>query len=268
MSQDSFGNIEKDLQEYAGLIYDGPFSEHMTSIKPQGLGEGTYAEEDAKKVVYEYVAQNSIKNINYNGIIESTIKAHSFTVETDNGIVYMDITETGGKVLQMNYIRDTGEVVIDMETASKNAIAFLEGHGFKNMKESYYTNNGTTLTINYAYTQNGVICYPDLVKVKVALDNGEIVGMESKGYLNCHHQRNFEEPKITIDEAREKINDKIEISSQGLAIIPTDWSTELLTYEFKGKVGENEFIVYINTKTGKEEKVYMIINSQNGMLAI
>ena len=65
----------------------------------------------------------------------------------------------------------------------------MNTHGFENMKETYYLKQDGIVTINYAYNQDGVIMYPDLIKVKVALDNGEILGIETTGYLNNHTQR-------------------------------------------------------------------------------
>ena len=124
------------------------------------------------------------------------------------------------------------------------------------------------MTINYAYCQGDVVCYTDLIKVKVALDDGTIVGIETKSYLNSHRERKIAKPLITIEEARNKINSKIEILSEGMAIIPTEYQTELTVYEFKGKAFENNFIVYINVENGKEEKVFMIIDTPGGTLAI
>ena len=124
------------------------------------------------------------------------------------------------------------------------------------------------LTINYAYVQDGVICYTDLVKVKVALDDGSVIGIETKSYLNSHRERKIAEPKITMEEAKAKLNPKLEILSEGKAIIPTDFQTELTTYEFKGKIGENNFIVYVNVENGKEEKIFMILDTPGGTLAI
>lgn len=269
LSQDSFGNMEKELQNYEGLIYDGPYSEHMTGPTPKGLAEEVYNEEMAKNKILEYVDEKSIEDIKYNGKVEGNIVAHSFDVTlTNKDMVYFNITEQGGHILWMNYNRNVGKEKLKVEEANQKALAFLEGHGYKNMKESYYISEEGVLTINYAYTQNGVICYPDLIKVKVALDDGEIVGMESTGYLNCHIQREIKEPKISISDARNKINPKMEITSEGMAIVPTKWSTEVLTYEFKGKVDENEFIVYIDAETGREENIFMIVNTPNGMLAI
>lgn len=269
LSQDNFGNIEKNLQDYEGLIYDGPFSEHMTSATPKGLGEGQYTKEMAEKVFYEFTDKNDIQTLVYNGIVDGKIRAHSFTgTYRDGSNVYMDISETGGKVIFSNRNRQPQYSSMKIEDAKKVAQEYLKNHGFDSMEESYYMIEGNSVTINFAYTQNGVICYPDLIKVKVALDNGDILGMEAQGYLNTHTVRNFETPKIDVNEARKLVNQNVEILSERLALIPTDWSTEILTYEFKGRVDDRNFIVYVNADTGKEEDVFLLIESENGILAI
>lgn len=269
LSQDNFGNIEKNLQDYEGLIYDGPFSEHMTSVTPKGLGEGQYTKEMAEKVFYEYADKNDVQSLVYNGIVDGKIKAHSFTGTYEDGTnIYMDISETGGKVIFISCNREPQYSTLDFEQAKKVAQDYLQKHGYENMEESYYTIEANSVTINFAYTQNGVICYPDLIKVKVALDNGSILGMEAQGYLNSHVVRTFEVPQIDVNEARKLVNENVEILSERLALIPTDWSTEILTYEFKGKVDDRNFIVYVNANNGKEEDVFLLIESENGILAI
>ena len=71
-----------------------------------------------------------------------------------------------------------------------------------------------------------------------------------------------------IDEARAKINANMQIVSEQIAIIPTNFQTEIETYEFQGRVDENTFLVYISTETGKEEKIFMVIDTPGGELAI
>ena len=124
------------------------------------------------------------------------------------------------------------------------------------------------VTINYAANQDDVILYPDLIKVKVALDNGEILGVETTGYLNNHTIRTLVEPKITIEEAKSSLNQNLQIESEGLAMIPTEWKTEILCYEFKGKVDDREFLVYINVENGREEDILIITDTPNGTLAM
>ena len=136
------------------------------------------------------------------------------------------------------------------------------------MEETYYLKQEGIVTINYAYKQDNVIMYPDLIKVKVALDNGEILGIETTGYLNNHTVRDISNVKITEDEAKKDLNQDLEITSSGMAMIPTEWETEILCYEFKGKVDDKEFLVYINAENGREEDILIITNTPNGTLTM
>ena len=136
------------------------------------------------------------------------------------------------------------------------------------MKETYYLKEEGIVTINYAYTENGVVIYPDLIKVKVALDNGEILGMETSGYLNNHTERNLSDVKINKEEAKKTLNKELDIQSEGLAVIPTEWESEILCYEFKGKVEDKEFLVYINAENGREEDILIITDTPNGILTM
>ena len=134
------------------------------------------------------------------------------------------------------------------------------------MEPTYYLKQGGAVTINYAYTQNDVTIYPDLIKLKIALDDGQVLGMETSGYLNNHTERDIPVANITIDEAKATLNQNLEITSEGLAIIPTEWRTEIFCYEFKGKVNDTDFLVYINAETGEEEDILVIIETPNGIL--
>ena len=92
--------------------------------------------------------------------------------------------------------------------------------------------------------------------------------METTGYLNNHKQRDISEIKITKEEAKNKINKNIQISSEGLAVIPTKWQTEILCYEFKGKVDNTDFLVYINAENGKEQDILVIKDTPDGVLTM
>ena len=166
----------------------------------------------------------------------------------------------------MNYNRNIEAETVSQERANEIGKKFLNSRGFKNMKETYYLKEDGIVTINYAYNQDGVTVYSDLIKLKVALDNGEIMGIETTGYLNSHARRNIRNVKISKDEAKKNLNPKLKIISENLAIIPTQWKTEVLCWEFKGKVDNTDFLVYINADNGKEEDILVIINTPNGTL--
>lgn len=136
------------------------------------------------------------------------------------------------------------------------------------MKETYYLKQEGIVTINYAYEQNEVTMYPDLIKLKIALDNGDVLGMETTGYLNSHEERNLAHVKISKEEAKKTLNQKLDIQSEALAVIPTEFKTEILCWEFKGKVKETEFLVYINAENGREEDILVIQNTPEGTLTM
>ena len=271
MSKDSFGNIEENFHDYTGLIYDGAFSEHMTNIERKGLTGENITEEQALEIAKKFIGQESIEEIASNGLSENgNIPSYSFNIKTkdtnENNTKSIAISQKGGHIVYMNYNRNIETEIISEEDANKIGKKYLEEKGFQNMKETYYLKNNGILTINYAYQQEDVVIYPDLIKLKIALDDGEVLGIETTGYLNCHTERNINKIKITKEQAKEKINKNLEIIGEDLAIIPTEYQTEILCWEFKGKIEEKEFLVYINVETGKEEDILLIVNTPNGTL--
>ena len=269
LSQASFGSINENLHEYSGLIYDGAFSEHMTNPERVGLTGDEITEGQAKDIAKKFIGEDKIQEINSNGKSQNgNIESYSFTAKVGNEQEYViSVSIKGGHVVSMNSNREVTSENIKPEDAVNLGKQFLNNREFKNMEATYYLNYNGILTVNYAYHQDDVTMYSDLVKVKIALDNGEILGVESTGYLNSHRdKRELPQDLITEEQAKEKVNTKLEIKSSGLAVIPTKWNTEILCYEFKGNTGENDFIVYINAQTGEEEDILMIINTPEGTL--
>ena len=269
-TNNGFSNLEENFHEYSGLIYDGAFSEHLTSQEKKGLTGEEIDEETAKKKVEEFYEIGNIKEINSLGLSENAIiPAYNFMIVTNNDEnVSISISKKGGHIIYMNYNRDVSSEILSNEEADQKGKEYLEKRGYSNMKETYYLKQEGIMTINYAYVQDGVVAYPDLIKVKVALDNGDILGVETTGYLNNHTQRDLSNVKITVEEAKKSLNKNLNILSEGMAIIPTEWQTEILCYEFKGEVDGTEFLVYINAENGREEDILVIKDTPNGILTM
>lgn len=276
ISKDSFSNLEENFHEYAGLIYDGAFSEHLTSSDKKGLTGENITEDEAKKIASEFIGNDKIEEINSSGLLENNdIPAYDFNIKLKNqknNNMTISITQKGGHIIFMEYNREVEAETISEERACQIGREFLNQKGFQNMQETYYLKQNGILTVNYAYhqeTNNGsVTMYADLVKVKIALDNGEILGIESTGYLNSHYERNLPQIKISKEQAKQNINPNIEIKSESLAVIPTEFQTEIFVWEFKGIVEDTEFLVYINVENGKEEDILIIKNTPNGTLTM
>ena len=261
VSNISKSSLEQNFHEYSGLIYDGAFSEHITSKEKKGLTGDNIDEQKAQEIAKKFIGEDKVQEITSTGKSENTnMPTFDFSVkvngETKSNMV-ISISEKGGHVVFMNYNRDIQAESVTQKRADEIGKDFLKSRGFDDMKETYYLKQDGIVTINYAYEQDGVT---------VALDNGEIMGIETTGYLNSHEKRNISDVKITEEQAKKDLNSKIEILSENLAIIPTEWKTEVLCWEFKGKVDDTDFLVYINAKTGEEQDILVITNTPNGTL--
>ena len=269
-SMDGFSNLEENFHQYSGLIYDGAFSEHLTNGEKKGLTGDDIDEDIAKQKAIDFIGKDNVQNIESLGFSENaTIPEYNFSVKTNSeNSISISISKKGGHIVYMNSNRDVNSEIISQEEANVKGKEFLNNHGFMNMKETYYLKQDGIVTINYAYVQNDVVVYSDLIKVKFALDNGEVLGIETTGYLNNHTQRDTSNVKISKESAKKTLNKNLQIASEGLAIIPTEFQTEILCYEFKGKVDDKEFLVYINAENGREEDILIITNTPNGTLTM
>ena len=71
------------------------------------------------------------------------------------------------------------------------------------MVPSYTLNYDSNVLVSYVYSQKNIIIYPDEIKLKIALDDGSIIGIESQKYLVSHEEnRVIIQPKITVAQAQ------------------------------------------------------------------
>lgn len=149
-----------------------------------------------------------------------------------------------------------------MNEANNHAVKFLKDHKFKNLalfESMQYENIGV---FNFVTEVDGVKIYPDSIKMKVALDNGNIIGFAAEDYLMANTERKIKDPVISKQDALKKINKQVNIMDDGLAIILNDLNEEVLCYEFIGTLGEDTYRIYINADNGTEEKVEKLKNAE------
>ena len=253
--------LEEEFHNYPSLVYDGPFSQHLSLKKAVFTsGKAEISEKQALKKAQTFIKDENCAVSRIDGVLPSfLINCKETTVE---------FTRDGGILLLMMKNRMPDEEKISISQAKDYAEKFLRENGFDSMKESYFENREGSVVINYGYEQNGYIVYPDLVKVKVALDNGEIIGFESRGYIMNHVVRDIPKAIISEEEALTCINNGLKTESVSLAVIPLENGSEAPCYQIRGVVEDKHFLVYVNTQTGNVEDMQILLESENGTLAV
>ena len=271
--QTSLISLDTEVSKTPELIYDGPFADQMINKKPVGLGNNDVKEEDAAKIAVQFFGEDRVQDIEPfeqgENIEELRMPSHTFHLYPENQqkdlAVYMGVSQKGGKVIWMANPRPIGNPQISIEEAEQYALKYLEEKGFDNMEPNYSLKYDGNILFNFAYKQDNITIYPDLIKVKVALDTGEIVGFDASTYYLNHQKRKLGNPAISQEEAREKVKVEFDINSIRLALIPKG-KTEVLCYEYKGRYRDGDFIIYINAMDGTEEQILQIIHDENGTL--
>ena len=265
----AFENVETNFPELPTRTYDGPFSDHLASSQPkmlEGLGEIS-AEEALISAAACTGYRESIFSLA--GEVEGEIPCYTCTASVDGGELTVWVTKAGGKVMSITNSRSVGTASLSPDQGAMAAYEFLSKNGFENMVETYRYNNDGRLTVNFAYRENDVLCYPDLCSVTVALDTGSILSFECTSYLSNHTQRTLEVPAVSVDDARTKVSPKLDVLREQLALIPTDGEYEVLCWEFVCEAENGQhYIVCINAATGAEQKILILLEDENGTLAL
>ncbi|MBP3447433.1 MAG: germination protein YpeB [Clostridia bacterium] len=262
-----FTVLEQKFGNYPRLIYDGAFSDHLDNRQAEYLvDKPEISKKEAQEAARNFLGTERVKSIKCIGESQNTIPvSYSFTGKLADDTDYsIDITKQGGEVLYYLNNRENHTANLSVEDAMEKGLAFLKSIGRGNVTASYYEIGDGFLTLNYCPLNGDIREYPDLMKLRISLDNGEILAYEAKGYLLNHRKR--EVPEFMPFHPEEHIDSSIQISSVNRALIPTDDGREIYAYELKGKLNNRDYLVYINAETGNTEQILLVIENENGVL--
>ncbi len=267
----SIKEIETEFPQNAGLIYDGPFSDHINKMEAlllkgkEDVSKDTALEKAAETFKLEKKDLKLVGESNTDGNID----LYSFSKDEKDHSVYIDVTKKGGLIMNMMNSRAVTEMNLGAKDCIKKATDFMKTLGLENMVENYYISRNNVLTVNFAFTKDDVTYYPDLIKVSIAHDDGEVVGFESRGYIMSHTDRTVPTIQITSEQAILKVKDGLTLENSRLAVIPSAGKQERFCHELKfvDQYGQ-KCLIYVNVETGIEEQILILIEDDNGILTM
>lgn len=252
-----FSEIDLSI-EYPELIYDGPFSDAVTKATPKGITDKVITKEEAYKIAKRAIGIES-GDLVFQGLWEGKIKSLNYADGETTVKLALD-----GTLLMYNTPSSLGGSEYTEEECVDVAKKYLETIGFSSMSPVWYSNYSGNVFINFVYEQDGVLYYPDMVKVKVSAETGKVVAFEGLAYAYNHTKRFTLTP--VIDEST-AINsaEGISVRETRLVAIPQNTS-EVLAWEVFGEVGEKKYFIYIDALTGDEINILSVIDSEQGDL--
>jgi spore germination protein len=263
---DGFKTVEKNVQSYKETDFGPTFTSAEKGQKGFAHLEGkNITEKEAKQIAKTFLGLKGNERISVvhsgkgasDGFYSVTVQNPKTKSET-----YMDITKKGGYPIWVIENRPVKKQNISLNEATMRGLDFLKKHKFKNLELYESTQYDNIGVLTFVTNENGIRIYPEAIKMKIALDDGTIIGFSARDYLSSPTKRQVVKPTLSAAEARAKINPSVQIMEERKAIILNNLNKEVLCYEFLGTLGDDTYRIFINAENGIEEKVEKLQNPE------
>ncbi len=258
-------SMVKDVSvEYPTMIYDGPFSDSETDYVVRGLNGQVIDKSQA----YNSVAKSfkNIANLEYAGEINSNFETINYNLATtDEHNLFVQVSKIGGHILTVSgYHQSTMESKVNIEEGEKIALDFAKANGTNSVECVWRDVLGAEAYYNIAPVQNGIILYPDLIKVKVDLSTGTVIGYDATTYFINHVERDLKGEYISSIDASKTIPKGFETSKGRLCLAPLDYGREVVCFEYVSQRDGETYYFYVNAISGKLENILKVIATNDG----
>lgn len=259
--------LDKRVQGYIeteGGPFQNKVGDEFTDKRDQIDGEEIDADQAQQNALdfFDIKEKNSAE-------VEENGQSREFTAyrvsidDEENNQVTIDVSQKGGHVIWMLNSRDIEESSIGLNEAQSTALQFLQDHDlgeFTVVESDQYDNVGV---FDFVPIKDDIRSYPELIRCKVALDNGELIGYDALDYVVNHDQEfDTEEPSVTMDEAKNSVNGHFNVQEEHLSLVEIKAGEVKLCYELLGTVENETYRLFINAQTGKEERVEKMKKAQ------
>ena len=260
---DGFTDLAVSETSFPTLIYDGPYSDHIMQKEPLMLKNlKSVDENEALRLAKKLSDSDELKLLTAE---DGKMPSYVFS----DGDRTIAVTKAGGMYSYMLSTRKVGKQTITAKEAVGRAKDYLSELGINGLTDSYYEIRNGVCIVNLAAEQNGVTMYTDLIKAGVALDNGEVLSFDMRGYLTNHTIRDLPTPRISAEFAETLVSRNLSTVSTKLCVIPSSGLNEIFCHEVRctGESGEN-VLVYLNAETGREEQILILKIGRGGVLSV
>lgn len=260
---DSVNDAAQSFGDYPTLIYDGPFADNLLQRQPELLNEKDEITASEAKEIAAKALKKDTSELRQDSDESSQLPLYCFSCSD----VSVGITKRGGYICYITNPAVCKEEKISPAEAIKRGKKILSEMGYSSLTESYYSTFDGICTINFAYINEGIIHYADLIKIGICLDTGEMSSVDARGYLTNHRERSLPEIRASAEEIKGSLSSDLTVINHKTALIPTDSGIEKLCFEYHCKNSESEeYLIYCDVETGETVDILVLLYEDEGTL--
>lgn len=250
--------------DYPTMIYDGPFSDSVVSAQIKGLSGANINQDEALERINS--SFKNLSSVEFENQTSGRFETFNFrATNSDDENLYIQVTKIGGHILTVSGAGNSDrEVEVNYDQAKKIALDFAKSNGIEEGEVVWTDTIYDQTYFNIAPVENGVVIYPDLVKVKVDLTSGTVVGYDATTYFTNHTDRSIGSALVSKDSVAKSVPSDFETTLSRLALVPLEYNRDVLCWEFECERGDEVYYFYFNAKTGEEENILKVIKTDDG----
>ena len=250
--------------EYPSIIYDGPFSDNRDTGWKALENKREISEAEAAEIAGELLGADCRTSGKTGGDAELYLIEGS----ADGADVYATVTVKGGMIAAASIARDAESGEISESEARKIALDCARRLGYsETLVPIWYNSDENSVIVTLAPEVNGVIYYPDMVKIKLRPSDGAFTGVEACGYCANHRKRSLPATVMNKNAAYESVSDKLDVQNVRLALIPFN-DEERLCYEVAAEYAGLDYFVYVDAVDGSQVDILRVVDDNQGKMVI
>ena len=253
--------------DYPAMIYDGAFSDARHRGTPRALGREMIDQEQAIELARAFVGEERVAQAAAGVPTGGVLECFGVTLTLHGGeVLNADVTRQGGKLLWIMPEHANFTPALTLEECTASALEFLASRGFGELEANHYQVYDGLAVINFVPVQQGVLLYPDLIKVQIRMDTGELMGLETNNYLMNHFTRPAFSTPLSETDVRSRLSPRLSVTGLRLCVIPYR-DGERYCWEAAGQYNGDEYRVYLDALTGEEVQVLQMVDGAHGRMA-
>lgn len=254
---DGFSKVNNTVSEYTEAGWGPSIMNMFDEFNFKKIKGRAYTEQEIKQKAAKFLKLPASTSV------EVTLNSHNPKYESygvtvqksDDRTIRMDYTKQGGQLMWFMDDRQVSESKLSLEQASEKAKQYLKEHGFDEMYTVNFNEHNNVAYLTMVRVQDDIIIYPEKVSVSIALDNGEIIGLQASE-LNAEQETiDISPAALTLEDAKKRLNPDFKIKDHVLAVIENELNKNVLCYQFIGSINDANYRIFINADTGLEEKL-------------
>lgn len=254
--------------KYPSLIYDGAFSDSLTDREPTMVKGDKVDPTNARAYIVNALADYEVKDIEFVAYNHNKFTTFLYKFTTADGLVgSIQLAEVGGFVTMWDVPSQVKDPQFSKDEGIEIARQYCAKVGLRDMQVVWSSVSESNLYVNMCYSEQNVVFYPDMIKLKISLETGKVVGYEGLNYCYNHiENRQNLLPKVTKEQVQNFDYKDMKVDEIRLVVIPTEWKSEILAWEVTGRLGEWQFLIYLDAHDGKEIRILQVVDGDEGHL--